>query len=334
MHVLDYAADPPFDVVRAAHAELGVADLDASARFYVDLLGFHLTERTADALYLRAMEDTHHHSLVLRRSDLAAVGHLAYRVRTPEDVQLAADHFESLGCETRWVEGVENGQGPAVRVQDPVGFTIEFFHEMSRVERLLQRFDLQRGAQPARVDHLNIQVPDVQRAFEHWASLGFRCTEYIAQDDAQDTLVAVWLHRKSTVHDVALTPGPGPQLHHIGVWVADTDSVLRTCDALAAADFVPSIERGPGRHGVSNAFYVYLRDPDGHRIELYTYDYYTGDPDLIPIRWSVDDVRRRSFWGHPIPESWWREASTICDLDGNPVETRAPNVIEEPVAVD
>jgi hypothetical protein len=30
---------------------------------------------------------------------------------------------------------------------------------------------------------------------------------------------------------------------------------------------------------VSNAFYVYLRDPDGHRVELYTSDYFTGDPD-------------------------------------------------------
>ena len=43
------------------------------------------------------------------------------------------------------------------------------------------------------------------------------------------------------------------------------------------------IERGPGRHGVSNAFFVYLRDPDGHRIELYACDYYTGDPDLKPL---------------------------------------------------
>lgn len=28
--------------------------------------------------------------------------------------------------------------------------------------------------------------------------------------------------------------------------------------------------RGPGRHGVSNVFYLYLRDPDGLRVEIYT----------------------------------------------------------------
>ena len=68
-----------FDIVRAAHAELCVSDLDESARFYCDVLGFALTERTGDALYLRAMEDAHHHSLVLRRAAEPGVGHLAFR---------------------------------------------------------------------------------------------------------------------------------------------------------------------------------------------------------------------------------------------------------------
>ena len=40
---------PPFDIVRAAHAELEVSDLDAAAGFYVDVLGLVVTERTADA---------------------------------------------------------------------------------------------------------------------------------------------------------------------------------------------------------------------------------------------------------------------------------------------
>ena len=329
-----YAA-APFDVIRAAHAELVVTDLDESQHFYVDVLGFALTERSDDALYLRAMEDTHHHALVLRQGPTPVVDHLAFRVRTPEDVHLAAAHFRTLGCETRMVEGVEAGQGPAVRVLDPLGFTIEFFHEMSRTERLLQRYDLQRGAQPMRIDHLNIQVADVQRAFDHWTSLGFLLTEYIAEDDEDDTLVAAWLRRKPTVHDVALTPGVGPRLHHVGVWVADTDAVLRTADALAAGRYLASVERGPGRHGVSNAFYLYLRDPDGHRLELYTYDYYTGDPDFTPVRWSVTDVQRRSFWGGsvPVPESWWAESSTICDLDGRPVPTEEPKLNEPQLAL-
>ena len=54
---------------------------------------------------------------------------------------------------------------------------------------------------------------------------------------------------------------------------------------------------------------MYLRDPDGHRLEIYTSDYYTGDPDHPVLRWSVLDPRRRDFWGNAVIPSWYSEAS-------------------------
>ena len=71
------------------------------------------------------------------------------------------------------------------------------------------------------------------------------------------------------------------------------------------------MERGPGRHGISNAFFLYIRDPDGHRIELFTSDYLTVDPDLEPLRWSLTDpqrqtcgaIRRRSRGSRRAPSS-------------------------------
>jgi catechol 2,3-dioxygenase len=94
--------------------------------------------------------------------------------------------------------------------------------------------------------------------------------------------------------------------------------VLRVCDILGSLHEEAHVERGPGRHGVSNAFYVYLRDPDGHRVEIYTSDYFTGDPDHPVLRWDVQDPRRRDFWGHEVVPSWYSEATTVLDLDGNP----------------
>ena len=67
-----------------------------------------------------------------------------------------------------------------------------------------------------------------------------------------------------------------------------------------------------------DAFYLYLRDPDGHRVEIYTADYYTGDPDHETYRWNVHDDRRRDFWGNAVIESWYKEASPVLDLDGKP----------------
>ena len=72
------------------------------------------------------------------------------------------------------------------------------------------------------------------------------------------------------------------------------------------------IERGPGRHGVSNAFYLYLLDPDGHRIEIYTQDYYTGDPDNPVVTWDVHDNQRRDWWGNPVVPSWYTERVAWC----------------------
>jgi 3,4-dihydroxyphenylacetate 2,3-dioxygenase len=312
-------AAPPFDIVRCAYAELHVRDLAASERFYVDLLGLVVSERTANALYLRGWEERQHHSLVLQQAAVPACGRLSFRVRRDRDLDLLADEFERRGCVVREVVGDRLGMARAVRVWDPFGFPLEFFAEMSQFETQLQRFDIQRGAPIMRIDHFNIHSPCCEETMAFWLELGFRCTEYIATDDGDDErITGGWLARKPTVHDIALTAGAGPRLHHLGLFVADQVGVLRACDQLGAAHNSEVIERGPGRHGVSNAFFVYLRDPDGHRVELYACDYYTGDPDHRPLRWSVNDPRCRSFYGTRAPDSWYEESSAVLGPDGRP----------------
>ncbi len=324
---------PDFDVLRAAHAEYVVTDLARAKEFYVDLLGLVATEEAPDALYLRGYEERTHHSLVLREGPSPLVGHLAFRVVTDRCLDLLAKELEARGCPSRWVDEGEAGQGRALRVQDPLGFPIEFFHEMAGAERLLQRFDLHAGARIMRLDHFNLHVPDTQVAYDYYRDLGFRCSEYTVTDPPEEALWAAWMYRKPGVHDVALMNGDGPRLHHLGFWVQDTYSVLQTCDLLAAAGRGGSIERGPGRHGLSNAFFLYLRDPDGHRIELYTGDYYTGDPDFEPIRWSINDPRRATFWGHAAPASWFEESSLVAGFDGGSVEVARRRLEERPQTV-
>ena len=321
-------AAPPFDILRAAYAELTVKDLAESERFYVDLLGLVVSHRSDEALYLRGWEERLHHSLVLRQAPLAACGRLSFRVRANEDLDAIAAEFQRRGCVVRPIDADLAGMGRALRVWDPFGFPLEFFHEMTRFETSLQRFDIQRGAPIMRLDHFNIHAPNCEDTLTFWRQLGFRFTEYIATDGEDERITGAWLARKQTVHDIALTAGRGPRLHHIGLYVAEPAGVLRACDQIAAAYHSDAIERGPGRHGVSNAFFVYLRDPDGHRIELYACDYYTGDPDHEPLRWSVNDPRCRSFWGTRAPDSWYEESSLVLGPDGEPVDTVDANVDE------
>ena len=332
--MLDTAWEQPgFNIIRAAHAEYVVTDLRRAHDFYVDVLGFVVSAETSEVIYLRGYEEAVHHSLILRRGREPAVAHLAFRVGSEDDLDALAHRFEVGGVSTRWVKDEEPGQGRALRLQDPLGFPVEFFSTMERTERLLQRFDLHRGAQVMRVDHFNLHVPDVQAGYDYYKGLGFRCSEYTMTDPPDERLWAAWMYRKPDVHDVALMNGRGPRLHHVGFWVTDTASVLRTCDLLAATGHAGSIERGPGRHGLSNAFFLYLRDPDGHRIELYTNDYFTGDSDFQPIRWSVNDPRRGTFWGHAAPASWFEESSRVQAMDGSLVDVREQLLTDRPQTV-
>jgi catechol 2,3-dioxygenase len=321
-------AQPRFDIMRAAYAELTVTDLDAAERFYVDLLGLIVSARTDDALYLRGWEERLHHSLILRQAALPACRRLAFRVRDDADLDAIAAEFERRGCDTGFVEDPHPGMGRALNVWDPFGFPLQFFAEMAQFETQLQRFDIQRGAPVMRLDHFNLHTPRLEETLLFWRQLGFRATEYIATDGADERITGAWLARKQTVHDVALTAGRGPRLHHLGLFVAEAGGVLRACDQIAAAGRSEAIERGPGRHGVSNAFFVYLRDRDGHRVELYACDYYTGDVDHKAIRWSVNDPRCRSFWGTRAPDSWYEESTVVLTPEGTPAATYEANVDE------
>lgn len=314
-------ATPPFDILRSSFVELRSPDLEAAEHFYADLLGMIVTARTDDAIYLRGWEERQHHSLILRRGGVAAVARIAFRVRSEADLDAAADHLSELGLETEWRQGEDPGMGRSLRVWDPYGEPLELYYEMEQLQSELQRFDHHRGAPLLRLDHFNLHSPRLEDAYRFWLSLGFRCSEYISTDGDDERVTGAWLLRKPGVHDVALTAGRGPRLHHFAYWIGEPMGVLRACDQLAAGGHSDAIERGPGRHGVSNAFFVYLRDPAGHRIELYSCDYYTGDPDHKPLRWSVSDPRCRSFWGTRAPDSWYEESSVLLGRDGRTLET-------------
>ena len=298
--------------------ELVVTDLAASRNFYVDVLGLVVTEEDAETRLPAQLRGVHPpqprpaHGPGGRGRRALLPGPLPRRTSTRR-----SRSTRELGCRVeRRADGFATGIGDSVRVEDPLGFPYEFFHDVQHVERLAWRYDLYTPGTLVRLDHFNQVTPDVPRAVAYMEDLGFRVTEDI-QDEA-GTTYAAWMRRKPTVHDTAMTGGNGPRLHHVAFATHEKHNILAICDKLGALRLSDRIERGPGRHGVSNAFYLYLRDPDGHRIEIYTQDYYTGDPDNPVVTWDVHDNQRRDWWGNPVVPSWYTEASLVLDLDGVP----------------
>jgi catechol 2,3-dioxygenase len=191
---------------------------------------------------------------------------------------------------------------------------IEFYFQMERLEPIHQKYALYKGVKPLRIDHFNCFVPNVDDAVGFYNEIGFRVTEY-TEDDESKRLWAAWTHRKGGVHDIAFTNGTGPRLHHTAFWVPTPLNIIDLLDLMATTGYVSNIERGPGRHGISNAFFLYILDPDGHRIEIYCSDYQTVDPDLEAIRWDLKDPQRQTLWGAPAPKSWFEHGSIFEGLE-------------------
>jgi catechol 2,3-dioxygenase len=301
---------PPFNIVRISHVACTVSDLARSRAFYVDLLGLQVTGESDGALYLRAMEERGHHSIVLRQGDSASVEVVGFKVFSDDDLDRAADYFARRGLPVRWVE--VPFQGRTLRSADPHGTPLEFYYGMDRLPPIHQKYGLYRGARPLRIDHCNCFSPDVEASVAFYNAIGFRLTEYTATEEG-DALWAAWMHRKGGVHDVAFTNGAGPRLHHVAFWVSSPLTIIDFLDVMATTGYVASIERGPGRHGIANAFFLYIRDPDGNRVELYCSDYLTVDPDHEPLRWNLHDPQRQTLWGAPAPRSWFEEGSPFAN---------------------
>ncbi|MBN9672273.1 3,4-dihydroxyphenylacetate 2,3-dioxygenase [Roseibium aggregatum] len=315
---------PPFNIIRLSHVVFGVKDLAASRAFYVDTLGLQVTDEDSETIYLRAMEERGHHCMVLRKDDTSEVRSLAFKVFDEAELDKAHDWFKGKGHSVEWVE--RSFQGRTLRTHDCFGMPIEFYFKMDRLPPIHQQYALYKGVKPLRIDHFNCFASDVDKAVAFYNEMGFRVTEY-TEDEESGKLWAAWTHRKGGVHDIAFTNGLGPRLHHTAFWVPTPLNIIDLCDLMATTGYVANIERGPGRHGISNAFFLYILDPDGHRIEIYCSDYQTVDPDLEAIKWDLKDPQRQTLWGAPAPRSWFEHGSTFQGVEPVKSELAATPIV-------
>ncbi len=304
--------DPPFDITRASHVVLRVKDLGASRAFYVDTLGFIVSDDEPGRLSLRGLEEGCHHSLVLLEEGVPSCARVGLRVRTPDDLDRVLTHFRAAGLDAREVPVPH--QGRTVHVTDAVGTPLEICATMETRPRMILAVSAAKGACPQRLDHVQIITPHVRRSLDFYTAMGFRLSEYIVADGTDDPAI-VFLQRKGNPHDIVFAHGPGPRLHHAAFMVPESHHLLFACDQLAENGFGRSIEFGPGRHyGPGYARFVYIRDPDGHRIELFTTHYQTMDYEDEPVRWEFSALAAMG-WGAAPPASWFNEAAPFAGVD-------------------
>ncbi len=306
-------------ILRLGHVELYVTDLNAARNFYVHVLGFIEHHADNDHLYLRGIEDFDVWTLKLTLGDGPRLGHMAFRVDALDSLDTLEHLHTELGTPTRRVaENTEFAQGEALRVSTPDGFPVEFYHTFEQINvydedgnvRLPMRSTHQRvGIPPIRVNHVNLRVPDVQQSIRYWRDqLHFAISEYLV--DEHDETIGMWMHRGPGTHDVAIIrsgtwtdrPPSVTEFTHIAYYLSDPAAVFRAADLVSDAGYRSAMDFGPGRHGVTNAFFMYVRDPAGNRIELFTGDY-LRDLDQPPIKWKWEDYNRQGllWWNMDVP---------------------------------
>lgn len=296
-------------IAKLGHVALITPDLDTSLWFWRDIVGLEEVARADGTVYLRAWGEFEHHSLSLTAGPEAGVDHIGWRAGAGADVGAYEESLAAAGAEVERIDaGRELGQGAAIRFDLPMGgghpFEIYFDVDKplapegrrSRLKNNSARM-LDHGISPRRIDHVNLWTADPAPP-KQWMQdhMGFKEREYVQITDGP--LVGTWMAVTSLVHDVALFADPGQQtarLHHLSYYQDNFHDLLRGLDILLEHDITPDL--GPGRHGISQAFFVYVRDPgSGHRLELFSGGYHIFDPDWEPIEWLETDLKEGLVW--------------------------------------
>jgi catechol 2,3-dioxygenase len=297
---------PNFNITRSSHVRLTVADLAESRDFYVKALGLVVSDEDERACYLRGLAEACHHSLVLELDEEGAgtCKRVGFRVFFDEDLDLAYDWFRERGLPTEWVDAPY--QGRTLHVSDPIGTPLELCAHMETRPRLHIDFELHQGAHAQRLDHYQIFAPDTYALCAFYSELGFRNSEYLEHGDK---LLGAFMYRKGTCLDLAIVENTGPALHHFAYTVSESRDIFTACDWAGILGYGDGVERGPGRHGPGGMLFAYLRDPDGHRVEVFNSHYQTIDTEIEPVRWDAGSLSTNARWGLPALEKWYFEAS-------------------------
>ena len=315
---------PPFNVTRASHLVLTSRDLAKARDFYTEVVGLKVSDETATTIHLRGVEDRAHHCLTLKRTKEApVVERLGFRVFDEEDLEKAKAHFDARGTPSKFVN--VPFQGRTLHVVDTAGTPLEFCARMKTQARVQTRTHEHKGAAALRMDHFQVLVPDVVAAAAFYTGLGFRVSDYYV---AGERIAAAFMYRKDNPHDMVLMARPGPRFHHVGYIVSEMHCVTRALDAAGHLGFAESLEHGPGRHGHGHSYYVYLRDPDGHRLELLLPPIQMIDVDEEPVRHDLKGGNT-NVWGPPPPKSWFEECSAFAGA-----KVSEPNAKGEPLTLE
>lgn len=303
------------EIAKLGHIALVSTNLEQSLWFFKEVIGLEETAELDGVHYLRAWGDFQHHTLSIEHGDDTYVKRIGWRTKTKDCVL----GFSELLQQAKVIveecpKGSTPGIGNSIRFQLPSGHTFEFYYDVEKPEAASEYKSIlknqvykahRKGTSPRRFDHVNIHTStNANDTFDFLLdTLGFNLREYVKGDEG---ILAGWMSVTSLVHDVALvqksTLPSKARLHHLSYWLDNSQDILRAADILKEQG-IPFI--GPGKHGISQAIYLYVMDPgSGCRVELFSGGYLIFEPDWEPIEWTHEEQLTvgNTYWGDSVQD--------------------------------
>jgi len=131
-----------FNIGKIGHVVLNVRDVERSARFYAELLGFEVSDVYPEEMvpggmvFLRCNPDHHGIALVGSMREAATnsdLNHIAFEVATLDEVVRARDHLLRHGVAIDFAGRRRAGCQIAVEFRDPDGHRLEIYWGIDQI---------------------------------------------------------------------------------------------------------------------------------------------------------------------------------------------------------
>ena len=302
----------PHYLSQMAHIEVLTTDLDASVKFFTDIVGLDETGREENSVYMRAWGDYFHHTLKLTQNEKPGMGHLGWRADSEEALADIVEFLEKTGAGIGWVDG-DHGHGKAYRFKSPDGHIHEVFWDVVWLKEsgtknasvFSDRYssNRRRGICPRRFDHITYNTSNYPAEKAFWLSLGLKNPDEVRIADHIPPVGGLFTIGNLS-HDIAiftdphLKPGEGI-LNHVAFNFDSREEVLLACDWVIENGYKLAMG-GPTRHKADEGFFIYVDEPGGNRFEFYAAARLIFAPDHGPdIHYLKDNPN--DAWGNTNP---------------------------------
>jgi catechol-2,3-dioxygenase len=119
--------------LKLSHVVLNSAKIADETNFFIDLLGFKLSDSTQMMDFIRCCSD--HHSIALARGNGPCLNHMAYEMHSIDGLMRGAGRLKSNGFNIEWGVG-RHGPGDNVfsYFVEPNGFVVEYTTEIEQID--------------------------------------------------------------------------------------------------------------------------------------------------------------------------------------------------------